>query len=151
MNTENENIKKELLEIEANQLLNQIEKNQDIPKDYFNNLSSNVFDKISNIKVEKKRNKFSIIKIFPYALAASLVLLFAISFNNNTQKIKTEWNQFSNLDYKNYIEQNIEDFSDEEIASISNISESFLVENKFSEEELEDYLLNSEFQGEELF
>lgn len=152
METNKNNIKNELQELKAEQLLKHLVDKNNIPKDYFENLSFNV---ISDLKEEDLNNKplrkKSINIFIPFAIASAVILFFAIPLLTNTQK-NISWNQFSQNDFRKYIEENITDFSEEEIASISDLSEiSLLINTPYSNEELEDYLLELEIEEEELF
>jgi len=150
MKTNKEHIKKELLELKANRLLTHLDENQDIPNDYFDTLSAQVFEKIK--QTETKTNKVRIKKIFlPLSIAATLLVLIALPLLKPT-KSTVEWSQYSQNDFKQYIEQNIDDFSEEEIASVSELSDqSLFINTEYSDEELEEYLLELDIQEEELF
>jgi len=150
METNKKNIAKELKELKADNLLTHYIENNDLPEDYFNNLGSEVFSKLKNEFPEKKT--FSIKKIFlPVAIAASLMLLLALPIINKTNS-QVEWNQYSSLDFKDYIEQNIEEFTTEEIASVASFENFSIFSNtNFSQEELEEYLLDVNIEEEDLF
>jgi len=150
MKTNKADIKKELQDLKAENLLKQFDKNQEIPTGYFENLSINVLKEIK--AKETKMKIFSFRKmLLPISIAAVLIILIAIPLLKQTNQ-NINWNQFSENDFENYIKQNIEEFSDEEIASISFLPElSIFINTEYSNEELEEYLLDMDILEEQLF
>jgi len=146
---ERENIKQELKELNAEKLFEQFNENKDIPSNYFDNFSKNSLIAIKE-KESKKTREIKFIKyLIPFSLVASILLLITITLNK-AQK-DNNWTQLSNKEIIQYIEQNIDEFSDEEIASISNISEKSFINIEFTDSELEEILLEMNIQEDELF
>lgn len=141
MKTNKEHIIEELQELKAGSLLNQFEDRQDIPEGYFENLSKDFTVNIDVAEKNIKIKKVSIRKIFfSISVAAALLILIAVPLlNNNSQTI--DWNQLSSSDLERYLEENIDEFSDEEIASVSALSDnSIFMDSEYSDEILEEYL-----------
>tara|TARA_B110000495_G_C22740438_1_gene434136 strand:+ start:63 stop:518 length:456 start_codon:yes stop_codon:yes gene_type:complete len=134
-------LKEELQELKAEKLLSQLEENQDIPVAYFENLSSDFLVKIKQEEVAGLTRKGRIRKLFlSVSIAAALLIFLAIPLlPKNTQTI--DWAQVSSSDLVDYLEQNIDEFSDEEIASVSVLSDNSIFRNTaYSDEVLEEYL-----------
>ncbi len=145
MKTNKGNIKKELQDLKAENLLKHFEQRQDIPKDYFENIAANVQKEIKVQKLNFKRI------IIPIAIAAAFLILIAMPLLKPSNQ-KIDWNQFSKNDFEYYIKQNIEEFTEEEIASISALPEnSIFINTEYSNKELEYYFLDMDIQDEELF
>lgn len=141
MKTNKDHIIEELQELKAGSLLNQFEDRQDIPEGYFENLSKDFTVNIDVAEKNIKIKKVSIRKIFfSISIAAALLILIAVPLlNNNSQTI--DWNQLSSSDLERYLEENIDEFSDEEIASVSALSDnSIFMDSEYSDEILEEYL-----------
>lgn len=143
MKMNKENIIEELQDLKAENLLNQMEASQDIPADYFENLSKDFLAKVKAEESKVPAKKVSIRRFFlPFSIAAALLISVAIPLLNNNSKTETvTWDQFSTSDFQSYIEENIGEFSDEEIASVAILSDnSIFMDTEISNEILEEYL-----------
>jgi hypothetical protein len=147
MKTNKKHIIEELQELKAESLLSQFNENQDMPEGYFENLSTDFLANISKEENKVQTKIVSIRKIFlTTSMAATLLVLLAIPlFKDNSQTVS--WDQFSSSDFVDYLEDNIDEFSDEEIASVSVLSDnSIFLDAEYSDELLEEYLLEMDLE-----
>ena len=147
MKTNKKHIIEELQELKAESLLSQFNENQDMPEGYFENLSTDFLANISKEENKVQTKIVSIRKIFlTTSIAAALFVLLAIPlFKDNSQTVS--WDQFSSADFVDYLEDNIDEFSDEEIASVSVLSDnSIFLDAEYSDELLEEYLLEMDLE-----
>lgn len=147
MKTNKEHIIDELQDLKAEKLLNQFEANQEIPEGYFENLSKNFIATVAVEQIKTPTKIVNIKKLFlTVSVAAALLILLAVPlFTNNLQNVN--WDQLSSADFEDYLEENIDEFSDEEIASVSIFSDnSIFMNSEFSDEILEEYLLEMDLE-----
>lgn len=147
MKTNKKHIIEELQELKAESLLSQFMENQDMPEGYFENLSTDFLANISKEENKVQTKIVSIRKIFlTTSIAAALFVLLTIPlFKDNSQTVS--WDQFSSADFVDYLEDNLDEFSDEEIASVSVLSDnSIFLDGEYSDELLEEYLLEMDLE-----
>lgn len=149
MKKNKEHIVEELQELQAENLLKHKESMQDIPADYFENLSKDFLASVQGKEDKAPTKTVSFRKVFlSLSIAAALLVLLAIPlFNSNANVEEVNWDQLSSTDIENYIEENIYEFSDEEIASVIALSDnSIFMETEFSDEILEEYLTEMDIE-----
>lgn len=118
-----------------------------IPEYFFEEMQANVLKEIKN-----EAPKTKIFRLAPLAIAASLVLLVAYVLNLNPTTETDYWSSVSNTDLTYYVENNLEDFSEDEIlASVTSTDYSILSNSSISNEELSEYLLDSDIDEEEFY
>ena len=109
-----------------------------IPENYLETIEENVIAKLSNenrpVKVIDLKS-ILLNRVLPFAVAASLLLIIYINYNNKTTSFET----VASSDIEQWIENDLVTLDIYEIAEIYNVTE---IENQdiFDVEELEDYL-----------
>ena len=128
-----------------NKILTKIgeEKNEEksgflIPENYLETIEDKVIAKISNDKRPVKVIDFKSIiinRVLPFAVAASLLLIIYINYNNKT----TSFDSIASTDIERWIEDDLVTFDTYEIAEVYRDTQ---IENQdiFAEDELEEYL-----------
>ena len=109
-----------------------------IPENYLETLEDKVIAKISNDKRPVKVIDFKSIilnRVLPFAVAASLLLIIYINYNNKT----TSFDSIASTDIERWIEDDLVTFDTYEIAEVYRDTQ---IENQdiFAEDELEEYL-----------
>ena len=78
MKTNKEHIKEELRELQAENLLNQLNQSADIPEGYFENLSIDFLKTLNALEVKAPTKKVSLRNVFlSVSIAATLLMLLA--------------------------------------------------------------------------
>lgn len=146
MSNEKQHIIEELQNLKAKQLSKLKQNEHDQVWLALDQLNQAVFT-----EVNRKPKSFSLRKwILPLATAASVVLLWGMFFS--IENSSTNWGNISATTLENYINENISEFEDEEIAGIFSFSdESIFINSKWEAKDLEEYLLDNYFTTEELF
>ena len=109
-----------------------------IPENYLETIEENVIAKLSNenrpVKVIDLKS-ILLNRVLPFAVAASLLLIIYINYNNKT----TSFESVASSDIEQWIENDLVTLDIYEIAEVYNVTE---IENQdiFAVEELEDYL-----------
>ena len=118
-----------------------------IPSSYFDTLEDTIIAKVSSEEKTVKVVSFKerVLKIIPFVAAASIVLFIGInSFNFNKNK-ENIFEKIADSDIENWISNNINLISDDDIDLAYNSVEFDYTEtipNSISNEELENYLSN---------
>lgn len=144
MENEKQNILNELKNLDAKNLLD-LKKNS-VPEFYFENLQSELSKKLK----EKPKNKIRSIYV-PMSIAASILILISVSFfiPKNDSNI---WEGISQEEIEEYLYENINNYSIEEFASLTNIEDfSSLSLSSISNEDLEEFILEEDFDENEFF
>ena len=113
-----------------------------LPADYFESLDNKILDAVKNDHKTKVINLFSIRKIaYAAAVAASLILIYNISFNKNES---LNINNIETASIENYIlTEGLETSDIASLFSDEDLSEITSVKNTISSESLENYVLEN--------
>lgn len=113
---------------------------------YFEQLADAVNKKVQS---NAEQNK---IKWVSYAIAASVVSLFSLSYFFFFQKETLQWNTISAEVYQNYVNENIDEFTEEELLSgIDTFQLLYAFKNTLNDEDIVDFLIAEDITEEELF
>jgi len=88
-----------------------------VPLNYFDDLENKILSQIEQNEVKpNSKNKFTILKLFPYGIAASLLIGFFIFYNKYETK-KTE-DKVADMIYETYFNEPV--FEEEEYLLVDN-------------------------------
>ncbi|MCD2259919.1 hypothetical protein [Psychroserpens luteolus] len=114
----------------------------DVPESYFDSIEKDILNKISSENDSKVVSLVSWKKImYTAAIAASLILMFNVFFNNGEN---VTWENLDTASIENYIE--VEEYSTYELASLlteDELNKDNFIENDISENSIETYLLDN--------
>ncbi|WP_179339607.1 hypothetical protein [Winogradskyella ludwigii] len=113
-----------------------------VPKDYFNSVESMVFEKLA-VKPEQPVITLKPRRTFYYVagIAASLVLLVSLVFNNTNESLNI--NTIDTASIENYLYQ--EDYSNDDLANLfktDNMSETDFIDIIISDDYIDQYIDN---------
>jgi len=113
-----------------------------LPEDYFKSLDDKILDAVKNDHKTKVINLFSFRKIaYAAAVAASLILIYTVSFNKNEN---LNINHIETASIENYIlTEGLETSDIASLFSDDDLSEITSVKNNLSSESLENYVLEN--------
>jgi len=116
-----------------------------IPENYLETIEDKVIAKISNDKRPVKVIDFKSIilnRVLPFAVAASLLLIISIIYNNKT----TSFDSIASTDIERWIEDDLVTLDTYEIAEVYKDTQ---IENQdiFAEDELEEYLNGTDVES----
>ena len=153
MENEKKNILTELQDLQAEKLSKLKRQEADLPENYFAQMQTSVWKQLELEKTPEKEAKIISLKWIPVALAASVLVLLALVFTQNpSPKSEYSFASVAQEDWHQYAQENIDDFSEEELISIASLKTTSALDlSNISDEELTEFLLDSEMGEEELF